>query len=45
VREAVVRLKPKLVACGHIHACAGKRANIGDTVVINAGPKGVVIQI
>jgi Icc-related predicted phosphoesterase len=45
VREAVVRLKPKLVVCGHIHACAGQRAIIGDTVVINAGPKGVVLQI
>src|SRR5438552_1835258 len=26
VRDAVIRLKPRLVVCGHIHACAGQRA-------------------
>jgi Icc-related predicted phosphoesterase len=45
VREAVVRLKPRLVVCGHIHASAGKRAQIGLTPVINAGPAGVLVTI
>src|SRR6185503_223781 len=45
VRDAVVRLNPRLVVCGHIHASAGKRAQLGQTVVVNAGPAGVVVEI
>lgn len=41
VRDAVVRLKPALVVCGHIHGSAGQRGAIGPTPVINAGPDGV----
>jgi Icc-related predicted phosphoesterase len=45
VRDAVIRLKPRLVVCGHIHACAGQRGAIGSTPVINAGPVGVLVDI
>jgi uncharacterized protein len=45
VREAVIRLKPRLVVCGHIHACAGRTARIGSTPIINAGPGGVVYTL
>ncbi len=45
VRDAVLRLKPRLVVCGHIHASAGQRANLGGTPVINAGPDGVLVTI
>ena len=41
VRDAVVRLRPVLVVCGHIHACAGQQADIGPSPVVNAGPGGV----
>ncbi len=41
VRDAVIRLKPRLVVCGHIHACAGQRTSIGNTPILNAGPNGV----
>jgi Icc-related predicted phosphoesterase len=41
VRDAVVRLRPALVVCGHIHACAGQQAVIGSAPVVNAGPEGV----
>jgi Icc-related predicted phosphoesterase len=42
VRDATMRLKLKLVVCGHIHASAGQRGFIGATPVINAGPGGVL---
>lgn len=41
VRDAVTRLKPSLVVCGHIHASSGQQASIGPTTVINAGPDGI----
>lgn len=41
VRDAVVRLRPVLVVCGHIHSSAGQRAVIGSSPVVNAGPDGL----
>jgi Icc-related predicted phosphoesterase len=45
VRDAVIRLSPRLVVCGHIHESAGQRALIGKTPVINAGPKGLTYTL
>lgn len=41
VRAAIVRARPRLVVCGHIHACAGQQEQMGTTQVVNAGPDGV----
>jgi Icc-related predicted phosphoesterase len=45
VRDAVLRLRPKLVVCGHIHASAGRQEVLGQTPVINAGPDGVAWEL
>jgi Icc-related predicted phosphoesterase len=41
VRQTVLRQRPVLVVCGHIHASAGQHAAIGPSPVVNAGPAGV----
>jgi Icc-related predicted phosphoesterase len=41
VRDAVLRVKPQLVVCGHIHGCAGQQEVLGSTPIINAGPDGI----
>jgi len=41
VREAVLRLEPRLVVCGHIHESGGRQDALGATPVVNAGPAGI----
>ena len=45
IRDCVQRCHPKLVVCGHIHSDWGKRARIGESLVINAGPSGVLVDV
>ena len=40
VREAVERVRPALVVCGHIHDSSGRQETLGSTPVVNAGPGG-----
>ena len=42
VRRKIDECRPELVVCGHIHDCAGRHETVGETVVVNAGPHGVV---
>jgi Icc-related predicted phosphoesterase len=41
VRDCIVRQRPVLVVCGHIHDSAGEQALVGASPVVNAGPGGV----
>lgn len=45
VRETIGIKKPKLVVCGHIHGSAGQKARLGETTVINAGPRGIIWEL
>jgi len=41
VRDAVLRLRPRLVVCGHVHGSAGRHAELEGVPVVNAGPAGM----
>jgi Icc-related predicted phosphoesterase len=45
VRDAVLRLEPLLVICGHIHTCAGQQAMLGRWPIVNTGPGGVEWEV
>lgn len=45
VRETILTKKPDLVVCGHIHGSAGQIDRIGETTVINAGPRGIIREL
>lgn len=45
IRETVLEKKPLLVVCSHIHERSGRQGKLGDSVVINAGPKGITWEV
>jgi Icc-related predicted phosphoesterase len=45
VLEAVGRARPALVVCGHIHDSWGHDGQSGPTRVVNAGPRGMVVDV
>ncbi len=45
VREWIDKKRPKLVVCGHIHESAGNQKRVGQTLVVNAGPHGMIVEI
>ncbi|MCP3905046.1 MAG: serine/threonine protein phosphatase [Planctomycetes bacterium] len=45
ILDAIREKEPPLVVCGHIHACWEQEVAIGPTREINAGPRGVVVEL
>jgi Icc-related predicted phosphoesterase len=39
--DTIVRTRPRLVVCGHIHESGGRQETTGSTVIINADPVGI----
>jgi len=45
IRETILEKSPLLVVCGHIHESSGNHDKLGNSVVINAGPKGIIWEV
>lgn len=45
IRQCVLDKQPRLVVCGHIHDDWEKQVDLGPTKILNAGPRGVVIEV
>jgi uncharacterized protein len=45
VRDAMKSRQPRLLVCGHIHACGGRHETVGETTVVNAGPNGAIWEL
>ncbi len=38
IRDAIVRIAPRLAVCGHVHDSWGQEGRLGDSRVVNLGP-------
>lgn len=45
LRELIMRRKPMLVLCGHIHECFHSHDTLAGTTLINPGPDGEIIEV
>jgi len=45
VRNVIDHKTPKLLVCGHIHESGGRQHWVNNTLVVNAGPKGIIVSL
>jgi len=45
IRKFIEEVKPVLTICGHFHENAGKSVRIENCLVINPGPKGLIVTL
>jgi len=45
IHAAILRTRPRLLVCGHIHASSGLCERIDEIPVINAGPLGMIWEL
>lgn len=45
ILDTIERARPSLAVCGHIHACWEQESTVGPTRIVNAGPRGVWIEL
>ncbi|QDU22707.1 metallophosphoesterase family protein [Urbifossiella limnaea] len=45
IRDAVLRVRPRLVVCGHVHGSNGTTGELAGVPVVNAGPRGVTWEL
>lgn len=41
IRDTIIRVRPKLVVCGHVHGSNGQVGELDGIPVVNAGPGGI----
>lgn len=44
-KRFIEEMSPVNVVCGHIHESAGKKKKVGNTLVMNPGPSGMIFDI
>ena len=44
IRDAVQSKQPRLVVCGHIHSDWEKKVQLNESLILNAGPRGVLVE-
>jgi Icc-related predicted phosphoesterase len=45
VLDTIKSKTPSLVVCGHIHESWGSTEKLGNTMIVNAGPQGMIIEV
>lgn len=45
VLEALEKTSPRLVVCGHVHDCWGQESRVGPSRIVNAGPRGKLVEL